>query len=446
MGGRIKKNKNMSLIYAIILFFLLNSIGLYTMNLYDNQRKQEYQMEVFKRFLNFQSDVEQLINNNSNLMIGYLTFIETNDQITEEMSNLYLEALLSKQRTLIRNIGIIKDTTIHWNYPSKGNTSAIGIDLAEVDGQSEDVLHVKRTLEPMFIGPVNLVQGGTGFITRMPIIKENQYWGQISIVMDGNKFLNKIDSLSRSLNLEIAIFNNNYVEASIFFGNYEIMDKNPIKIDFQVVNDEWKIAVIPLGGWSHRFLGIRYLMMLMMAIIFLICYFSYNYLNTRYILRVQATTDYLTGLYNRNYLDHFQRNLRMIISENSLYKYLFVNLDIDGFKGINDTYGHKIGDEVLKSYGKNLDEIKVVKKTIIRLGGDEFLMIVELSEKSDIDEIRKVIRESVDYVFRFDRLTIPIVSSIGCSLFPDDSRDLDELINIADVSMYENKRSKKSTS
>lgn len=441
MKNKMNLKRNSPLLHVIILFILLNSISYYTLSLYEKQRMQEYRLDVFRVFLNFQSQVEIIVNDNSNLIVGYLTYLETNSDATEELSNRYLERLLSKQSTLIRNIGIIEDTTILWNYPSNGNSSAIGIDLSKIPSQRDDVLKVKKTLGSIFVGPVDLVQGGQGFITRVPIVRDNEYWGQISIVMDGNKFLNRLDNLSKSLDLEVAMFSKALSESTIFFGRSSILEDNPLTVDFEVFNSNWKIAFLPADGWDNEFFDIRYIRAILFIIIFIICYLAYTYLSTRKNLRKQAMTDYLTGLYNRNFLDKYFKDVESEVKNSKLYdKLLFVNLDIDKFKDINDNYGHKIGDEVLRSFSRNLQDIPVSNKTILRLGGDEFLAIIKLPIGADVSAIETIIKDRINYVFRLNRITLPIVSSVGFALFPDDSEDIDELISKSDLLMYEDKR------
>jgi diguanylate cyclase (GGDEF)-like protein len=259
--------------------------------------------------------------------------------------------------------------------------------------------------------------------------------------MDGNKFLNRLDNLSKSLDLEVAMFSKALSESTIFFGRSSILEDNPLTVDFEVFNSNWKIAFLPADGWDNEFFDIRYIRAILFIIIFIICYLAYNYLSTRKNLRKQAMTDYLTGLYNRNFLDKYFKDVESEVKNSKLYdKLLFVNLDIDKFKDINDNYGHKIGDEVLRSFSRNLQDIPVSNKTILRLGGDEFLAIIKLPIGADVSAIETIIKDRINYVFRLNRITLPIVSSVGFALFPDDSEDIDELISKSDLLMYEDKR------
>ena len=76
------------------------------------------------------------------------------------------------------------------------NESAIGVDLSKVPEQAAEVSRVKNNLETFFVGPVNLIQGGVGFIIRMPLLKHEKYWGMVSIVLKAEQAFAFIDRFS----------------------------------------------------------------------------------------------------------------------------------------------------------------------------------------------------------------------------------------------------------
>lgn len=153
-----------------------------------------------------------------------------------------------------------------------------------------------------------------------------------------------------------------------------------------------------------------------------------------------AFFDQLTGLPNRFSL--YKDFLKRIDQEAASFAVLF--FDLDGFKRINDLYGHGSGDEVLKQIGRRLNE-KTLRKgsRLYRIGGDEFILIsgtvnrMELS--SEIDEVMAAIQK----VFNLGKVTTSISSSIGVSLYPANARTLDDLLQYADVAMYAAKKNGK---
>ncbi|GAB1476258.1 hypothetical protein MASR2M70_10920 [Bacillota bacterium] len=135
-----------------------------------NNLKQKEILNITERYMTFESKVKLLIHSNISLLQGFDAYIRINPEINEENTYRYLDQLLTYNSTYIRNIGVIKDTTILWNYPKETNAAAIGVDLSKIKEQRGPVLKVKTEMIPVFQGPISLVQGGTGFSVRVPII------------------------------------------------------------------------------------------------------------------------------------------------------------------------------------------------------------------------------------------------------------------------------------
>lgn len=152
-----------------------------------------------------------------------------------------------------------------------------------------------------------------------------------------------------------------------------------------------------------------------------------------------AYHDALTGLPNRR---KFVDNLTNIIA--SKQEGAVILLDIDDFKGINDTLGHVFGDKVIDTVAKRLQEILVPKMFISRFGGDEFLILIE--HKKEIEELNDCLNKICSIFnekIQIDGNNIEIRISMGITLFPQNSKDVDELVMQADLAMYAVKNSGK---
>jgi len=118
-------------------------------------------------------------------------------------------------------------------------------------------------------------------------------------------------------------------------------------------------------------------------------------------------------------------------------------MDFDGFKKVNDTYGHKIGDEVLIEGSKRILNAVRATDIVARLGGDEFVVVlVELMDNSIIDRIKNAIIESVKADMIFGKTTCNVGISIGVAK-QDGTIPIKELMNSADHLMYEDKETKR---
>ena len=149
-----------------------------------------------------------------------------------------------------------------------------------------------------------------------------------------------------------------------------------------------------------------------------------------------ATHDPLTGLLNRKglYLV-LQRAMARAKREGRLLVVGF--LDIDDFKGINDRYGHAVGDAVLKTLAKRLENALRGTDRVARLGGDEFVLLIEgLRRKADFAPIVEHLRAALDQPFFADPREIVVRASLGVAFFPLDAIDAERLIGRADRAMY----------
>ncbi len=405
-----------------------------------NQNKHKEKLDTIEKFIHFKSQTENLFNLNENILKGYIAYIKTHPEITYEESNKYLSKLIVENGHLIRNISTLKDTTVVSVYPSKGNEAAIGVDISKILGQSEKVLEVKNTFSEILQGKIELIQGGLGFILRIPVVIDGgDYWGQVSIVIDADKFIEKALSYGEQNNLDIAIFNKNSFPERPFLGDKNILKNKPIILDMELNNSIWKAAVIPKNGWKKTnpefFTKISFIVFLILAASTML----YNNIITRFKLKNQVIYDHMTGLYNRTFLEGFQQ----LVFEKSKRNNTMVGvllLDINDFKFINDNYGHKTGDEILKLISSQLTKGCRKSEAVFRLGGDEFMVIIpDIINAEDIDAIKDRISKAVDITYSHLNDEISIKTSIGSALYPLNGTNFDEVSHAADEDMYEQK-------
>ncbi len=154
-----------------------------------------------------------------------------------------------------------------------------------------------------------------------------------------------------------------------------------------------------------------------------------------------AQHDSLTGAYNRLYFEHHLSHcLEAANKQNHKVALLFI--DLDRFKYLNDTYGHDVGDYVLKSVAEDVRSIANENHIIARIGGDEFIII--MSQVADLNEVRSFSSRVLSEITRkrlHKNKELYIGASIGISIYPDDDEDMEQLIKNADKAMYFIKKS-----
>jgi|GEM_PF-438202 len=155
-----------------------------------------------------------------------------------------------------------------------------------------------------------------------------------------------------------------------------------------------------------------------------------------------AHYDALTGIPNRVLLaDRMKQAIAKSVREQSVIAICY--LDLDGFKAINDTFGHEIGDQVLIEVAKRISLNLRGSDTVARLGGDEFVVLLELENKENCLTAVQRLLAAITPAIVIDNNPLTISASIGVSLYPFDDIDIDKLLRHADQAMYIAKQSGK---
>ena len=154
-----------------------------------------------------------------------------------------------------------------------------------------------------------------------------------------------------------------------------------------------------------------------------------------------AHYDTLTGLPNRAlFYATLERTLAQATHHGWGVAVLFI--DLDNFKGVNDTLGHSIGDELLSQLGNRLVKCVRTRDVIGRLGGDEFALILVMNDcRAGAALVAAKVRAALQAPFRLMGHDVTVTASIGVTLFPDDTRDSTTLLRYADMAMYRAKQS-----
>ncbi|MGL5479562.1 MAG: EAL domain-containing protein [Clostridium sp.] len=154
-------------------------------------------------------------------------------------------------------------------------------------------------------------------------------------------------------------------------------------------------------------------------------------------MKYLANYDTLTGVLNRHNIMKYIEDLTLKEEPYTIYF-----IDLDNFKGLNDTLGHNKGDEVLCAVSKSLNIICSDFVRVGRLGGDEFV-VVKRGENDilESEDLAQTILEVLSSIIRVNKLTFELSGSIGISYYPLHSKDMNEVIQYADIAMYEAKSS-----
>ncbi len=158
------------------------------------------------------------------------------------------------------------------------------------------------------------------------------------------------------------------------------------------------------------------------------------------LLQYKAHHDELTGLPNRSLIiDRLEQGTRNAQRDKQPMAVLF--LDLDGFKPVNDTYGHEAGDRVLHEVAQRFRTVVRDRDTVGRMSGDEFIMILADTDRDGCQVVIDKIKSVFEAPFTIDAETkLALGISIGVAIYPDDGGTPSELMRIADNDMYRHKQ------
>ncbi len=448
MKETILKKRHIAVILLVVVFIsaLTESfIIFYKQNQY-NLLRERVTIEANK----VQTAINNEINSSLNLVLGLIAYINVIENIDTDSFNRIAEVIL-RESGIIRNIGLAPDNVISYMYPIKGNEKAIGLDYMKNEIQKDAVIKAIKTGNAVIAGPVDLVQGGSGFIARVPVYKgknKSEYWGIASIVVDEIKLYSRIKILDSWQWIKYGIKGKDArgIDGEQFFGDESVFDRNPVVFEITLPEGSWTLAAVPKSGWDN--VGLKPLIYIRITGYFILLFMSFllfNLFRSNMKLSYYALIDPLTGIANRRCF-HFITEKIFLREKRENGKLYFLYFDLDGFKAVNDNYGHKAGDSVLREAVRRIRKNTRESDIFARMGGDEFLFVpLSVKDREVVKKLAAKIISEVSDPFYFERKTVNIGCSIGISIYPDDGDSIDTLLKLADQAMYSSKSKRGNT-
>ncbi|MBX9459480.1 MAG: EAL domain-containing protein [Rhizobium sp.] len=236
-----------------------------------SSHERDMRQQVTEDLVRIRTRLENNIHGNVKLVQGYVAALETEPEMDQRRySELGARILLGD--TPIRNIAAAPGFVVTLIYPVKGNERVIGLDYTKTASQRDAAMKVRDTRQVLLTGPVKLVQGGEAVIARFPVVntlpdgKEN-FWGLVSAVLDLEKLYQASGLLSDALDIDVSIeeVGDATSDRSPFFGNADILERDPVTMDMRLGHEEWRFAGVPKAGWNlptTDLWGMRFLMAL----------------------------------------------------------------------------------------------------------------------------------------------------------------------------------------
>ncbi len=437
------------LLSTYVLIVMLLSTVIVTAFFYTNL-KQTNTAEVSSTLASQKIKIENMFDNLFFSMSLVETIIQLDyDRFTQEDLAHLLTPIVNQNE--VRNISILPDGIVEYVYPLEGNEQAIGDNIFEMSNRRKEAEIALETRQTILCGPYTLTQGGSGLITRKAVFLENEdgteeFWGFIAIVMDTNVILDYLDLHAlETVNLEYSLTATVNAEDTVLIESSEHFEpENAMFVELPLPNGKWTLGISKSFSLSQS-LSV-FAILFFGVVLSILVYISilkketdaYNSNNEKYI-------DTLTKLYNRKKLVHFSEDL---LKQKPPKSYTLFFIDINNFKPINDTYGHDIGDIYLINLARRLQSVARGSDLVIRLGGDEFAIILhDVYEQENVAEFISRLDSLQEMPIEIDGHLLPLSISYGYVVNEAPKKmPFDEVLQLADQKMYEDKKQKKQNS
>ncbi len=339
--------------------------------------------------------------------------------------------------------GIVTDV-----YPREGNEAVIGLNFFSKGAGNLEALQAQKSRQMVLGGPFPLVQGGEALVGRLPIYLdaengEKRFWGLVSVTLKFPQALDgaELDTLQeRGLAYQMWRISPDTDKKQVIASSPAYNSETPyIEMPLQILNAQWFFRISPIKFWYEYVESWLYIIIGIVGSLFITALVQHaqDLGRIRRQLEDIVFTDPLTGLLNRRGLFD---TLDALIQTNK--KFYLCYLDLNKFKFINDTYGHTIGDNVLRFFTNEVQRLtQSMPNTFARMGGDEFIIVFknDISEE-EITNAFSVIHTSLQTAKIVSDDQFKISFSIGMAQYPRDGKTVDDLINHADKNMYMHKQ------
>lgn len=259
----------------VFLFFALAGITEYLV-FQERERQQNLSMrQVVAASGQLRAFIETEMNGPLHLSFGLAAYIKASlGQVREDEFAILLPKLV-KQGRHIRNMAIAPDNRISYVYPLLGNEKTLGIYYPELKEQWPEIAKLIFNRTPQMAGPVNLLQGGVGFIHRIPVyLPDERYWGIVSTVLDIQAIWQMLHERSEELDVVVALRRFDEEGApKILLGDTALFNSDAILLDLKVADERWQMAAqgiahsATLQGWPIRLIGWSVCLMLWLLVL-----------------------------------------------------------------------------------------------------------------------------------------------------------------------------------
>lgn len=343
----------------------------------------------------------------------------------------------------IDSVQLLPGGVVHSVYPAS-KQSTLGFDAFATPQRKLAQQYAEQNHELIILGPTDPQSDGMALAMMMPVFldvgsnRPQELWGFTAVYIKVSDVFSRtvtnMDKSDLAYRLEKTGFSyNDY--ATILESDVAPVD--PVSYTFSYGGCQWRMQLAPREGWKvmgsfGAAAALGFMALLMLTALTYILLFMHD---RQRGLRQMAMTDQLTGMLNRHGLEAV---IKAKLNNGQLHQALFVQLDIDDFKLINDIYGHQVGDEALRHLAIIMRVFFPREAVLARNGGDEFIIVLPTD---DLAAAERIVRDfvSLKKEFNYQQTVYHYTISMGYAVYSADRADGKSPLDVlrdADTALY----------
>jgi diguanylate cyclase (GGDEF)-like protein len=439
-GGWLRPGPHLLAGLAVLLLGLYISVG--TAQLERERQLSARQAQVQRELADFHARLAAEIWASVALARGLAVIVVQQEGITDTEFQAIARELRHDQKEILY-FSLAPGFVVTQVFPRAG-ASEVGLRLLDDPRHKEPMLRSIRLDAPVLAGPFPREDGSQGLAVRMPLWVEKdrvpRLWGAVGVVLDYELILRRagIRQLEEELRVSFVGRDAGGPGGALFRGERPERDASAVRSPVMLPGGSWLVSAVPVEGWYRdpRWLSPGFLARVLLSLLAGLA--TARILDDRRRIRRLASRDELTDLPNRRWA---LAQLARLIQRHRRGGggFALMSLDLDGFKPVNDTYGHAAGDLLLAEIGRRMSHIVRPGDVVARMGGDEFLVLVPTEPSNSDDWLRAVatrVQTAISRPVPIEGHWVVVGTSIGIARFPDDGDLAETLLRKADAAMY----------
>lgn len=350
---------------------------------------------------------------------------------------------LAEANGSIRNVALAPNNVITTVYPRQGNEAAIGLRYLEHPTQAEAVRRAINARRTVVAGPIKLVQGGNGIVSRTPVFLSKRegtpYWGIVALAVNADSIFARVgfDTSASGIDLAARGVDASGAQGPVFAGRAGVFDRDPILLQYPLPGGgSWQLGAAAAVGWGQSNTQTAAIIVVAAMLGLAIGYLTHRLVASQQQIQKLAVRDALTGLPNRRLCDDRLKQALMVAQRHGRIGALIV-LDLDRLKSINEKFGRRAGDDVITRVASRVaDQVRTIG-SVARVGGNRFAVVLpELSAARDAVAVMQQIRQTISEPIALSgKTSVRVTASAGVALFGEEPVEVGALFDGADKAM-----------